>query len=154
MLRASTESSTFAPYSNICPISGWTEAKVWVEPTHDTTANPTVTIDLDGTRYGGTLDVTTGVLTVTHGQIASYAGETLPGEWISDRDVYASGTSPSTGAQVVYELAEAQTVQLTPTEVKTLQGQNNLWSDTGNISVEYRADVELYIEKKIGEGTP
>lgn len=27
----------------------------------------TYTIDLDGTRYGGTLDVTTGVLTITHG---------------------------------------------------------------------------------------
>ena len=54
----------FTPYSNICPISGWTGAKVWVEPTHDTTANPTVTIDLDGTVYGGTLNVTTGVLTV------------------------------------------------------------------------------------------
>ena len=29
----------------------------------------TYTIDLDGTRYGGTLDVTTGVLTVTHGYV-------------------------------------------------------------------------------------
>lgn len=59
-------SATWTPYSNICPISGWSEAKIWVQPTHDTTANPTVTIDLDGARYGGTLDLLTGVLTVTH----------------------------------------------------------------------------------------
>jgi len=124
----------YEPYSNVCPISGWTEAKVWVQPTHDATANPTVTIDLDGTRYGGTLNVTTGVLTVTDANIASYNGETLPGEWISDRDVYAAGTTPTTGAQVVYELATPQTYQLTPTEVKTLLGQNNIWCDTGNLN--------------------
>ncbi|MBR4703227.1 MAG: hypothetical protein IKO91_05225 [Oscillospiraceae bacterium] len=105
-----------------------------------------------GTVYGGTLDVNTGLLTVTRGQIASYAGETLPGDWISDRDVYAAGTSPSTGAQVVYELAEPITYQLTPTEVRTLYGENNLWADTGDVTAEYRADLEKYIEKKIGEG--
>ena len=104
-----------------------------------------------GTVYGGTLDVTTGVLTVTNGYIASYAGETLPGEWISDRDVYAAGTSPSTGAQVVYALAEPVAYQLTPTQVRTLYGENNLWADCGPVEAEYRADLEKYIEKKIGE---
>lgn len=94
----------------------------------------TVIIDLDGTRYGGTLNVTTGVLTVTDANIASYDGETLPGEWISDRDVYAEGTTPTTGAQVVYKLSTPQTYQLTPTEVTTLLGQNNVWADTGNIN--------------------
>ncbi len=105
-----------------------------------------------GTVYGGTLDVTTGLLTVTHGQITAYDGETLPGEWISDRDVYAEGTSPSAGAQVVYELAEPETFQLTPVQVRTLLGENNLWADCGAVAVEYRADLDLYIEKKIGEG--
>lgn len=42
-----------------------------------------------GTVYGGSVDVMNGLLTVTHGQIASYDGETLPGKWISDRDVYS-----------------------------------------------------------------
>ena len=28
MIRSSSDSSSFAPYSNICPITGWTEAKV------------------------------------------------------------------------------------------------------------------------------
>lgn len=104
-------------------------------------------IDLDGTRYGGTLDVLSGVLTVTGANIASYNGETLPGEWISDRDVYAAGTTPTTGAQVVYELATPLTVQLTAEEVTTLLGQNNIFADCGDVSCEYRADTKLYIEK-------
>ena len=77
-----------------------------------------------------------GVLTVTHGNIASYNGETLPSTWISDRDVYASGTTPTTGAQVVYELATPQTYQLTPQQIDLLLGTNHLWSD-GEITVEY-----------------
>lgn len=40
-----------------------------------------------GLVYGGVLDITKGELTVTHDQIASYDGEMLPGDWISDRDV-------------------------------------------------------------------
>ena len=101
-----------------------------------------------GTVYGGTLDVTTGVLTVDRAQIASYAGETLPSTWISDRDVYSAGATPTTGAQVVYELATPITYHLTPQEITTLLGQNNIWADTGDMSVTYRADTKLYIDKK------
>ena len=100
-----------------------------------------------GTVYGGSLDVTTGVLTVDRAQIASYAGETLPSTWISDRDVYSAGATPTTGAQVVYELATPQTYQLTPTEIRTLLGQNNTWVDTGDTTVIYRADTKLYIQQ-------
>ena len=92
-----------------------------------------------------------GLLTVTHGNIVSYAGESLPGEWISDRDVYSAGATPTTGAQVVYELATPQTYQLTPTEVTTLLGDNTIWADTGDTTAEYRADTKLYISKKIAE---
>ena len=45
--------------------------------------------------------------------------------------------------QVVYELATPTTVQLTPTEVRTLLGQNNVWADCGSVEVEYRADPTL-----------
>lgn len=93
----------------------------------------TYTIELDGTRYGGKLDVVSGVLTVDKGYIASYNGETLPSTWISDRDVYVEGTSPTTGAQVVYELATPITIQLNPTMVKSLLGTNNIWADTGDV---------------------
>ena len=88
------------------------------------------------TVYGGTLDVLSGLLTITDGYISSYNGETLPSTWISDRDVYAEGTTPTTGAEVCYKLATPQTYQLTPTEVKSLLGVNNIFADTGKVDVQ------------------
>ena len=49
--------------------------------------------------------------------------------------------------ELVYPLANPFTVQLTAQEVTTLLGQNNIFADTGNSTVEYRADTKLYIEK-------
>lgn len=88
------------------------------------------TVSFGQTIYGGTLDFVTGVLTETWGYIASYNGETLPAEWISDRDVYAEGATPTTGAEVAYRLATPQTYQLTPQEITTLYGTNNIWVTT------------------------
>ncbi|MBR2707324.1 MAG: hypothetical protein IKE74_08860 [Mogibacterium sp.] len=48
--------------------------------------------------------------------------------------------------QVVYELATPTTVQLTPTEVKTLLGYNNI-SSSGTVDVIYHADTKLYVDK-------
>ena len=45
---------------------------------------------------------------------------------------------------------EPQTIQLTPQEVKTLLGYNNI-SSSGTVDVIYHADTKLYIDKKIGE---
>ena len=104
------------------------------------------TVNLGNTYYGGKLDVTSGVLKVTDGYIASYNGETLPSTWISDRDVYAPNTSPTTGAEVVYKLATPQEIQLTPTEVTLLRGINNLWSD-GEMYVKYRRDLDIFLNK-------
>lgn len=89
----------------------------------------------------GTLDVLTGVLTVTHDNIASYAGETINEPWISSMDVFSAGTTPTTGAQVVYPLATPQTVQLTPQQVSTLLGSNVMWSDlNGDLTVQYKSN--------------
>ena len=146
--------ATYSPYSNICPISGLTGLSVYVSPTQDPDDATTYAVDWTseaGTVYGGTLDVVTGVLTVDRASISSYAGETLPGAWISDRDVYAPGTSPTTGAQVVYELATPITYQLTPQEVETLKGQNHVWSDSGDVDLTYVADTKLYIDNKIAQ---
>lgn len=145
--------------------------------------------------YGGTLDVTTGVLTVTHGFkllgeltwdrgnaasghwrfIASFAqiklGESstsvpplicsqydavsLDDTWVGKRGVtsnignhaviindelYSDATSfknalTANNAQLVYELATPQTVQLTPTEVETVYKNNNVWANSGKIKV-------------------
>lgn len=87
------------------------------------------------TCYGGELSNVNGVqsLTVTHGYIASYNGETLPSTWISDRDVYAEGTTPTTGAEVVYKLATPQTIPQDNLAIATQDGTNNLWADSGDV---------------------
>lgn len=131
---------TYSPYSNICPISGHTEAGVTVTddlttptethtlsiPFHDSSDNPI-------TVYGGTLNVTSGELRATYANIASYNGETINEPWISSMDVYSAGATPTTGAQVVYPLATPQTYQLTPAQVATLLNQNNIFVDCGQI---------------------
>ncbi|MBQ1931513.1 MAG: hypothetical protein II347_05135 [Lachnospiraceae bacterium] len=38
---------------------------------------------------------------------------------------------------VCYELATPITIPLTPQEISTLQGQNNVWADSGDVTVEY-----------------
>ena len=125
------------------------EAGATVTPYESYTA-PTITAiswqNEVGTVYGGSLDVTTGVLTVTDGYIASYNGETLPSTWISDRDVYAEGTTPTTGAQVVYKLSTPQSYQITPHQFITLFGVNNIWCDTGDTTIEYTADTKEFIQ--------
>lgn len=108
--------------------------------TYEAYAGQDYEVQLGQTVYGGTLDVVSGELTITHGYIASYNGESLPGEWISDRDVYAQGTTPTTGAEVVYEVASPTTVQLTGQQVTLLAGTNNIWADTnGNLTLTYKA---------------
>ena len=102
--------------------------------------------DAAGTVYGCTLTNEGGEwkLNVTDEQIASYNGEALPSTWISDRDVYASGTTPTIGAQVVYKLATPVTYTLTESQALTLlAGENNIWCDASD-------DLELkYLAEKI-----
>lgn len=137
MIRlASVSDSTFAPYSNICPIRGRDSVTVY-QSGEDTTYYDSITVQLGQTIYGGTVDVTNGTMMVEWENIASYDGEALPGEWISDRDAYAPGTTPTTGAQVCYKLATPLTIQLTPAQLSTLVGENNVWCDAGDVALEY-----------------
>lgn len=106
------------------------------EPYHGNT----YTVQIGQTVYGGTLDVGTGTLTVTQAEIESYNGENLPGQWISDRDIYTPGTQPSIGAQVVYALAESQTIQLAPQQIIAFSGTNTLFADAGDITVTGASD--------------
>ena len=53
----------------------------------------------------------------------------------------------SSPLEIVYTLATPQTYQLTPQQLKTLLGTNNVWADTGNVSVTYPADTKMFIEK-------
>lgn len=158
-----------------------------------------------GMVYGGTLDVTKGVLTVDKGYYTvtnatilksegaytdftrwtlKQSGDTVTGKpnGAVISNVFAHGTlvkngtfcHGSTGAvnitpqlsigtaeqevlawliannvQLCYELAEPIVYQLTPTEIKSLYGENNIYADCGSTSVTYRADTTSYIEKII-----
>ena len=151
-----------------------------------------------GTVYGGTLDVTTGELTVTHmyrtlngtgwtrtgsgifyktysdlaldtygveGVCSAYKA-TYPAYLSADKqivfgssnfsatprilirdDAYADATAfgnyldgLADPVQVVYKLATPTTYTITPEQVETLLGVNNIWADCGNITVEYGDD--------------
>lgn len=180
-----------------------TSYEPYVEPT-------TITTTLPQTVYGGTLDVVSGVLTVTHKEVTfntssgwsvaqsnshyraykymndikSLAGSQAITEAISDKferstwnavftgkpvfgqtgtaigfgvDDFGITTEAELGTwinnnplQVVYPLATPTTIQLTPTQIDSLMGRNNVWADSGDVTVEYIADTKLYIQKVMG----
>ncbi len=100
----------------------------------------TKTLVLPHEVYGGTVNAD-GSCTETWGSIESYAGETLPGEWMSDRGDTLSGTSsstavPATGAHVVYKLTTP--VAMTATgggEVAALDGVNTILTNADSLTV-------------------
>ena len=60
--------------------------------------------------------------------------------WIKDSNYESTDDFKNSldGVQLVYELATPQTYQLTPTQVSTLLGQNNIFADCGQIEVAYK----------------
>lgn len=163
-----------------------------------------VTIDLGDTIYGGTLDVTTGVLTVD--MVDQNLGNNTTWVYSSDGDYFkcvindvstaseriylcsnykitkwtqsaselanapdktayyqrsnknlfikdssygtdvAALKAAMSGVQLVYELANPIEITLTPTQIETLLGINNIWADAGTVDVDYCADTKLYIQ--------
>ena len=148
----------------------------------------TYSISFGQTVYSGTLDVTSGVLTVTHGYVdlgdytyilsngiflstynfnaksrgcdgactiytnsgdvtlsdmPNYSFQMMTGTYgIAIRnDDYNDATAFKTameGKKLVYELKTPITYQLTPTAIKSLDGVNNVFADTGDVDVEYQ----------------
>lgn len=48
--------------------------------------------------------------------------------------------------EYIYPLAVPTEIQLTPQEIRTLLGENNIWADMGDVSVDYPADTKTYID--------
>jgi len=111
MIRLSTETDTdFEPYSNICPISGQDNATFsWID---DEDIETEVSMNFGNTYYGGFCQFN-GQIYPDWDYIASYNGETLSGEWVSDRDEYTAGTTPTIGAEVAYKTTPSY-VRVTP----------------------------------------
>ena len=209
MIRlSSVTDGSFAPYSNICPISPHTQAKVVISPTTDEQDGVVYTIPFNQPVYGGTLDVGTGELvvdrqivdlgTLTWTKLSDSVGDyfrtsitgikgtskasdiarticsiynispsnnvvdksiaigtILGGAWVYARDLSCADVTAFVtkvnGQTLVYELATPITISLTPTQITTVLGTNNIFADTGDVECEYRADTKLYINKKITE---
>ena len=101
----------------------------------------TYTAEFDETIMGGNYDFVSGDGSETWSYISSYNGETLPGVWISDRDVYAPNTNPSTGAEVAYQLATPTPIELTGQEVEPLPGVNVFSTDADTLNIKYQIDL-------------
>lgn len=190
---------------NVRPITGWTGCNVVVSPTQDAQDGTTYPVSWQteaGTVYGGTVDVVTGVLTVTMVSVdlstfsftyaSSYstsdravwyvscngkgAYTSVPANCLSEKyevagtgaallranvvgiasnstpnRIWCSTTSQSLqpSGQFVYELATPTTYQLTPTQIHALLGQNNVWADCGDVEVQYKADVQRWVDKML-----
>lgn len=107
-------------------------------PTHyEPYQGDTYNITLSETVYGGTVDAVTGEGSKTWDFITSYNGEALPGEWISDRDVYAPGTTPTTGAQVAYKLATPEPFEVSQVSIPSLGGENYFFTNGENMDIIY-----------------
>lgn len=202
--------------TNVRAISGWTGATIY-QSGADTSDPSTTSISWQteaGTVYGGTLDVTTGLLTVTHKRVdmgsftwsyssggsgrprfqttvisdikvpasnreipslycevfsttyaydlyttsSSSVGITINTDgriWVHEEPMGTDATAfktAVTGYYVVYPLAAASqtTYQLTQTEVAGLLGENNIWADTGDVYVQFGADIKSYIDNTTG----
>lgn len=86
-----------------------------------------------GSLYGLEFDPIKGKLWKVAEHIASYNGETLPGHWLSDRDIYLEGTTPQTGAEVVYRLADEDIVEYdcTPMVIPLNYHENYFFIENG-----------------------
>lgn len=180
--------------SNPRAISGYTD--VVIKNDVQGTTQATYTISLGSTVYMGTLNVTTGILTVTHayqlfdgsenwqysengsgrqrvylpiagampdsidiiGNIIEKAAAPTagyPADWTASFNHNASpslliGVPSSitsaqdfkdlianTNLQVVYELSAPVVINLIPTEVVTLLGENNIYANSGDVEIVY-----------------
>lgn len=185
--------------TNVRPISGRTGLSVYVSPTSSGgTEYPVSWQSEAGTVYGGTIDLVSGILTITHRyldvnrtnlpSLRKYGVES--GAWlaqfrldennqplgeatscISNRftqkiskgpgrvnlasnyinlyfflpeDEVAGGTIEGAWAwfeehptQLIYTLVTPQIVQIDPKTIRTIRGENHIWSDAGRISATY-----------------
>ena len=106
-----------------------------------------------GTIYGGKVTIDKdGNVTVTKewNIIASYNNEALPGKWLSSKDEYAEGTTPTVGAQVAYKLeAPAATYHLNIEPMFTYGGNDMLIvdgdCDRNSHKITYQMDTAQYV---------
>ena len=140
-------------YNNTNVTQTHTNAEVLdsVQIEHGTTATDyapytgqTVTVPLND-LYGGIVDVIGGQDgQTTWANIPSYNGETISEPWLSSMDEYVQGATPTTGAQVTYELATPTPLTTTPTALTLYEGDNVVSSD-GDMTLNYERNLQAVI---------
>ena len=143
MIEQGSTATTYAPYENICPITG--HDSVTVTDTDGDNTN-TTTVTLPHTVYGAGVGVTSGESEETWANIPSYNGETISEPWLSSMDEYVQGATPTTGAQVTYKLATPTDLTTTPTDLTLYSGDNVISSD-GDMELTYVQDIATVIRK-------
>ena len=205
--------------SNIRPISGWTGCTVYTSGSD--TSNPDTTAiswqSTAGTVYGGTLNVTTGLLTVSWvskeilndiegdtitdsghcifrfilADLKSSSNPDLTREFICShfykpsgyigtrptadgmitneyynymnielrndtltsetawRNYFTTQKNNGTPVTLCYKVLSPTTYQLTPTQVTSLLGENNIWANTGDVAVTFGDDIKSYIDAAV-----
>lgn len=124
MIEIGDVATTYEPYNG----------NTYTIPFKDSSDNPI-------TVYDGVIDVTGGKLTVTHANIASYNGETINEPWISSKDVYTQGATPTTGAQVVYPLTTPIDYDFNPIALRS-NGVTNISVNCGEVTeLKYYSDT-------------
>ena len=194
----------FSDYQTVSHSAEWFQLELSsTASSYEPYSGQSITIPLGDTVYGGTLDVTNGVLTVDRGMVERTsanqwrASQTAGVYYINngstcrveqtvvcdkfkgcpnknarnlelfeiaittdltsivlrtddaDVDTFKARLDEIGGFNIVRKLATPTTINLTPQQMTTLLGINNVWSDSGDVSVDYRADVQLYIQKMI-----
>ena len=104
------------------------------------------TVTLPHTVYGAGVGFTSGESKETWANIPSYNGETITEPWLSSMDEYVQGTTPTTGAQVVYPLTTPLDLSTTPTDITLYNGDNVVSSD-GQMELSYVQDMAAVIRK-------
>ena len=117
------------------------------------------TTELTGTIKRGTVGWLTDLICSQYKTTSGINADCTISEYASTGYVYIRDTgytdaalfkAAMSGVQLIYPLAAPFEIALTPTEVSTLPGTNNVWADAGDVDLIYRADPTLYIRKLTG----
>ena len=128
----------YNPYY-ITPFSKITSTTFYIANNTEHTNPITYTVNVPteaGDVYGFKYNPVVGKLYTTVGHISEYNGETLPGKWWSDRDVYVEGSTPSIGAEVIYVLndEDVQEYNFTPVIPTLFYRDNAIYVNNGTVS--------------------
>ncbi len=64
-----------------------------------------------------------------------------------------TNTDENTEIEICYPLATPLEIPLTPEVITLLKGENNVWTDAGTSEIEYKVDLQSYIQKLIEESS-